>query len=101
MPGIDLTPWKVETLEQIEVENYMSEPTKRPEELEELNDELIKAAVEKAKEDLIARRKFEYEAWLQRKCSTVSVHKEIESILRLLACNFEFKDFFIKIYNIF
>ncbi|CAD7078943.1 unnamed protein product [Hermetia illucens] len=66
LPGIDLTPWKVETLEQIEVENYMSEPTKRPEELEELNDELIKAAVEKAKEDLIARRKFEYEAWLQQ-----------------------------------
>lgn len=36
--------------------------------LDELNPELIHAAIAKAKENLSERRRFEYEAWVARKC---------------------------------
>lgn len=36
--------------------------------LDELNPDLINAALERAKESLTERRRFEYEAWLSRKC---------------------------------
>lgn len=35
--------------------------------VEELDTEQIKEALRKAQEDLIARKRFEYEVWLERK----------------------------------
>lgn len=35
--------------------------------LDELNPDLVKAAMERARETLDDRRRFEYEAWLNRK----------------------------------
>lgn len=66
--GLDLSSWKseddstsTETLEDIE-------PITTPAPfLDELNPDLINAAVERAREGLSERRRFEYEAWLARK----------------------------------
>lgn len=66
--GLDLSSWKseddstsTEALEDIE-------PITTPAPfLDELNPELINAAVNRAKESLSERRRFEYEAWLARK----------------------------------
>lgn len=72
--GLDLSSWKsqddsasTEGLEDIE-------PITTPAPfLDELNPDLISAAVERAKESLTERRRFEYEAWLSRKFSYIKM----------------------------
>ncbi|XP_037051362.1 uncharacterized protein LOC119085170 [Bradysia coprophila] len=65
--GLDLTSWKSED-DSASTENLDDiEPITTPAPfLDELNPDLISAAVERAKEGLSERRRFEYETWLAR-----------------------------------
>lgn len=65
--GLDLSTWKVEEPDFVEVEKDEVVTTQQPIEEEEVSSELIENALARAKEELIARKKFEYESWLQRK----------------------------------
>lgn len=66
--GLDLSSWKSEddstSTEGLEDIEPITTPAPF---LDELNPDLINAALERAKESLTERRKFEYEAWLSRK----------------------------------
>lgn len=70
--GLDLSAWKSDEdyvdIEQSE-ETADIATTVAPL-LEELNPELIQAAVERARETLLERKRFEYEAWLARTFSS-------------------------------
>lgn len=73
--GLDLSAWKTngddaDDVEPIEdsAETAAAATTVAPL-LEELNSDLILAAVERARESLGERRRFEYETWLARKCT--------------------------------
>lgn len=65
--GLDLTPWKVDHnepvggVEEVEIATEAAEP-----EYEELSSDIVNSAFEKAKENLNARRQFEYESWLSQ-----------------------------------
>lgn len=63
--GLDVTPWRSETEE--EVEEDVEEQTPTPPELAELNIDVIEKAIAKAKDQLIERKRFEYESWVNRK----------------------------------
>lgn len=63
LSGLDLSPWKLDKIEH--VEDSIQETTQTPE-LQELSPEMIQTALERAKEELIARKKFEYESWVTR-----------------------------------
>lgn len=64
LSGLDLSTWKFE--DNNYVEDTLEETTRMPD-VEELDTEQIKEALRKAQEDLIARKRFEYEVWLERK----------------------------------
>lgn len=63
LSGLDLSAWKSAEIEDVE---EVFEPTPAPQapEFEELSSELIQEAFERAKTELIARKKLEYESWL-------------------------------------
>lgn len=67
--GLDLSAWKTnDDAEDIEQTDEFTEATTTVAPLlEELNPDLILAAVERARETLGVRRRFEYETWLARK----------------------------------
>jgi hypothetical protein len=62
--GLDLSSWQVEDPVSVVEEPVEVEATTVTEEIEELSPELLKEAIERAKDELIARKKFEYESWL-------------------------------------
>lgn len=68
LSGLDLTAW--ESADEPEFTTEASETeedgTVAPS-VEELNEEIIKNAIEKAKIDLNERYRFEYDAWVNRK----------------------------------
>lgn len=66
---MDLAAWRSEDEdEEIEqTEESAEAPTTVTPIFEELNPDLILAAVERARESLSERRRFEYEVWLARK----------------------------------
>lgn len=67
LPGLDLSAWESNEEPEFTTEaNDEDEDHTVPPSVEELNEEIIKAAIEKAKLDLNERRRFEYEAWLNR-----------------------------------
>lgn len=67
LSGLDLSAWVAEeepefTTESADLESEAVAPS-----VEELNEDIIEAAVQKAKMSLNERNRFEYEAWLARK----------------------------------
>lgn len=66
LPKFDLRPWKVNSEEEIHLEHVEVEPDTK-EAIKELSPELIEAAVERAKQELEERKRFEYEVWRARK----------------------------------
>lgn len=64
LSGLDVSSWKTDTVEHIE--DSIQETTQMPE-IQDLSPEMLQTALERAKEELIARKKFEYESWLARK----------------------------------
>lgn len=66
--GLDLTAWKIteEAVDDAHDEELVATPGAESI-LDELNHDLVKAAMERARENLDDRRRFEYEAWLNRK----------------------------------
>lgn len=70
LPKFDLRPWKVNADEdEIHLEHIEVEPDTK-EAIAELSPELIEAAVERAKQELEQRKRFEYEVWRARKFPT-------------------------------
>jgi peroxidase len=63
LSGLDLSAWKSEEIEVVEETSETSLGPHVPE-LEELNPEIVKAALERAKQELMERKKMEYEVWL-------------------------------------
>ena len=66
IPAIDLSPWQsnpeeVESVEHVEVKPEVKEV------INEMNTEMLEAAIERAKLEMEERKRFEYEAWLSRK----------------------------------
>lgn len=67
LPKFDLRPWKLNSDEdEIHLEHIEVEPDTK-EAIAELSPELIEAAVERAKQELEQRKRFEYEVWRSRK----------------------------------
>lgn len=64
--GLELDNWK--SNDATLVDASIEETTQMPS-INELSPEMIQIALERAKEELIARKKFEYDAWLKRKSS--------------------------------
>jgi hypothetical protein len=67
LSGLDLSSWKVETEDPIYEDEEFVESTDAPEiqtEVEEISSDLIQEAIERAKSELINRRRLEYESWL-------------------------------------
>lgn len=62
--GLELDAWK--TNDETVVESSIQDTTQMPE-IGELSPEMIETALARAKEELIARKKFEYDAWLRCK----------------------------------
>lgn len=67
LPGLDLSAWQSD-----EEPEYTTESSEEDEEtaapnVEEINEDLIKAAIEKAKAGLHDRARFEYQSWLNGK----------------------------------
>ncbi|XP_059616310.1 uncharacterized protein LOC132261488 [Phlebotomus argentipes] len=63
LSGLDLSAWKFE--DNNYVEDTLEETTRMPD-VEELSPEQIKEALRRAQEDLAARKRFEYEVWLEQ-----------------------------------
>ncbi|XP_055595817.1 uncharacterized protein LOC129746262 [Uranotaenia lowii] len=61
LSGLDLTPWRSEVDES--VEEILDAPTTTPPELAELDLDVINQAINKAKDKLNERKRFEYESW--------------------------------------
>lgn len=67
LPKFDLRPWKLNADDdEIHLEHVEVEPDTK-EAIAELSPELIEAAVERAKQELEERKRFEYEVWRARK----------------------------------
>lgn len=66
LPQFDLKPWQVNPEDEVHVEHVEVEPDTK-EAIAELSPELIEAAVERAKQELEERKRFEYEVWRTRK----------------------------------
>ncbi|CRK94120.1 CLUMA_CG007643, isoform A [Clunio marinus] len=65
LSGLDLNPWKSVEIEVVEdsLEDSVTSETQVPE-LEELSSETVQEALKRAKDELIARKKMEYESWM-------------------------------------
>lgn len=63
LSGLDLSPWKSVDTEVVEETSEASVAPHVPE-LEDLSPETIQEALERAKAELISRKKLEYESWL-------------------------------------
>lgn len=63
LPAIDLSAWQSDEEPEFTTEAAAEEDTVAPS-LEEMNESLISAAIEKAKVDMNERARFEYESWL-------------------------------------
>lgn len=63
MPALDLSAWKSEEEPEFTTEADLEAETVTAA-VEDINEDLIKAAIEKAKVDLNERARFEYESWL-------------------------------------
>lgn len=63
LPGLDLTAWKTSDVEIVDEAEDDATVEETPE-LEELDSELVNDALERARQELNERKKFEYEAWL-------------------------------------
>lgn len=72
LAGLDLTSWKTNEQEDVEENLNISAAPDVPE-LEELSAELVHEAVAKAKVELMARKRMEYESWLAREYIFVEV----------------------------
>jgi len=70
LPKFDLKPWQVNPEDEVHVEHVEVEPATK-EAIAELSPELIEAAVERAKQELEERKRFEYEVWRTSKFYTV------------------------------
>ena len=64
LSGLDLSAWKTDLADYVEEKPQTKE---QQDEIDEISPEILNAAVERAKEELNNRKKFEYEAWLERK----------------------------------
>ncbi|KAH8389184.1 hypothetical protein KR200_003942, partial [Drosophila serrata] len=62
LPKFDLKAWQVNPEDEVHVEHVEVEPATK-EAIAELSPELIEAAVERAKQELEERKRFEYEVW--------------------------------------
>lgn len=69
MSGLDLSAWQSDEEPEFTTEASVEEETEIPT-FEEVNESVIKAAIEKAKVDLNERARFEYESWLNSKFNT-------------------------------
>lgn len=68
MSGLDLSSWQVieqDYADEDDEEQAAVDPA-FADDLEEITPELLKSAVDRAKEELIARKKFEYESWISQ-----------------------------------
>lgn len=65
LPGLDLSAWKVDEPNYL-IDDEEDFITERPAALEELSSEILNEAIERAKEELNERKRFEYETWLAR-----------------------------------
>ena len=63
LPGLDLSAWQSDEEPEFTTEAGAEEETATPA-IEDVNEDLIKEAIEKAKIDMNERRRFEYESWL-------------------------------------
>ncbi|KAL5279193.1 DBLOX family protein [Megaselia abdita] len=66
LPQLDLWPWQVEYIEEEHKPPMKEIEPEVKEAISDLNPALIEAAVERAKDELLNRKKFEYESWLAR-----------------------------------
>lgn len=67
MSGLDLTAWESDEEPDFTTEATLEEDETTPPSFEGINEDIVKAAIEKAKMNMNERTKFEYESWLARK----------------------------------
>lgn len=71
MPGLDLTAWQTDEEPEIATEQFEGEQEDEtsvtPHISEDINEDILKEAIEKAKANMNERAKFEYESWLYGK----------------------------------
>lgn len=65
LTGLDLTAWKTDEAEIVDESNDDETIDEAPE-LEELDSELVSEALDRAREELNQRKKFEYESWVSQ-----------------------------------
>lgn len=65
LPGLDLSAWKSEEVEVVEETSETSLNPHVPE-LDDLNTETVQQALERARQELAARKKMEYDSWLSQ-----------------------------------
>lgn len=82
IPSIDLTPWQSQPAEEDDVEHVEVEPEIK-ETLKEMNQEMLEAAIERAKLEMEERKRFEYESWLASKCNIQYYIKDTINIILL------------------
>lgn len=67
MPGLDLSAWQTDEEPEFTTEPFESEQdatSVTPHAAEEISEDILKEAIEKAKANMNERAKFEYESWL-------------------------------------
>lgn len=69
MPGLDLSSWQSDEEPEFTTEASETEVETATPPVEEVNEDLIRTAIEKAKQDMNERAKFEYSTWLNGKRS--------------------------------
>lgn len=70
MPGLDLSAWQTDEEPEFTTEPFEGEPAETsvtPHASEEISEDIMKEAIEKAKANMNERAKFEYESWLYGK----------------------------------
>lgn len=71
MPGLDLSAWQTDEEPEFTTEPFdgeqADETSVTPHAAEEINEDILKEAIEKAKANMNERAKFEYESWLYGK----------------------------------
>lgn len=82
LSGLDLSAWQSDEEPEFTTEASIEEETEAPG-FEEINESVIKAAIEKAKVDLNERARFEYESWLNSKCSLIHLYSSIHNNKKL------------------
>lgn len=85
MPGLDLSAWQTDEEPEFTTEPFEGEQTDEtsvtPHAAEEINEDILKEAIEKAKANMNERAKFEYESWLYGKFEDFVVEPFILSLL--------------------